>query len=92
MGNPVGGDPASIEAAGARLHRTSGAVGDRSGAIHRATSDAGGACDDARLAGALARFGAAYGQFTTDVGVELRALGTLVSSTGADLRTAGGGR
>lgn len=89
-GKKVGGNPTVIGEAARALHARRTSVDTRPAGITTATGRAAGGCGDAHLSAALQRFGAAYGQFTGDVGTELNALATLADSASSDLHLAGG--
>ena len=89
-GTKVGGNPTVIGQAAHDLHATRTTVATRPTGITAATAQGAGGCGDAHLSAALNRFGAAYAQFTEDVGTELHALATLADSASSDLHRAGG--
>jgi hypothetical protein len=89
-GSKVGGSPAVISEAARGLHSAHAEVRTRPAGIGSATGQGATGCGDAHLATALSRFNAAYGQFVSDVAVELAALAVLADSASADLNKAGG--
>lgn len=89
-GTKVGGNPTTIAAAASQLHKAKTSVETRPAGITSSTRQGETGAGDAVLSAALARFNAAYGQFVSDVGIELNALATLADSSAADLNKAGG--
>lgn len=86
----VGGNPTTIGGAATQLLSCATSVADRPHGIDSATAQGEAGVGHPDLGSALGRFGAAYSQFSTDVGAELKALGTLAESAAADLNKAGG--
>lgn len=90
MGGYVGGSPDTISAGATHLKSVARSVGSAGPAIDKAGSEGSAAAVTEPLAGAIARFGAAFGRTAVDVETEMEAASLLAANAAADLHTAGG--
>jgi hypothetical protein len=90
VSDSVGGNPSCIASGSAGLSTAATVIKSTASPIATNSNAAGRACGDAGIDGALARFAAALGQYTNDVGEQIQAASTLALSGSQDLITAGG--